>query len=402
MLSTVAVERLGIPKVHVTDGPNGARGNTLPGMGGAPSACIPCGSALGATWDPALVETLGALVGREARDRGCRGLLAPTVNLHRSPLAGRNFECYSEDPLLSGRLAAGYVARRPVRRGLRHRQALRRQRRRVRARARISSVIDERSLRELYLVPFEIAVGEGGALAIMTAYNRLNGRWLTQQPEIPPGHPPRRVGIRRPGDDRLVRRHRHQGVARCRPRSRNARPGTWLGSDCGGRRREGRCGRGRSRRRRRPAARGSRPDWSIGRAGAGGRTQSAIAGRGGVAPACRFRGDGVALERRCPPTGAISAGVALLGAPALTPTIMGGGSAQVTPHHVESVVHALTMRWVPTVRSVYERGCEPSQSATVVGGPVLRAPDGFVAEIHAGLARRGSRDRDRADSLSSG
>ena len=109
MLSTVAVERLGIPKVHVTDGPNGARGNSLPGMGGPPSTCIPCGSAIGATWNPALAQALGALVGREARDRGCRGLLAPTVNLHRSPLAGRNFECFSEDPLLSGRLAAGYV-----------------------------------------------------------------------------------------------------------------------------------------------------------------------------------------------------------------------------------------------------------------------------------------------------
>ena len=183
MLSTVAVERLGIPKVHVTDGPNGARGNALPGMGSDPSACIPCGSALGATWNPALVEELGALVGREARDRGCRGLLAPTVNLHRSPLAGRNFECYSEDPLLSGRLAAGYV------RGVQSEGVFATVKHFVGndaefERASISSVIDERSLRELYLVPFELAVSEGGALAIMTAYNRLNGRWLTQRAEF--------------------------------------------------------------------------------------------------------------------------------------------------------------------------------------------------------------------------
>ena len=152
-------------------------------MGGDPSACIPCGSALGATWNPALVEALGALVGREARDRGCRGLLAPTVNLHRSPLAGRNFECYSEDPLLSGRLAAGYV------RGVQSEGVFATVKHFVGndaefERASISSVIDERSLRELYLVPFEIAVSEGGALAIMTAYNRLNGRWLTQRPEF--------------------------------------------------------------------------------------------------------------------------------------------------------------------------------------------------------------------------
>ena len=152
-------------------------------MGSAPSVCIPCGSALGATWNPALVETLGALVGREARDRGCRGLLAPTVNLHRSPLAGRNFECYSEDPLLSGRLAAGYV------RGVQSQGVFATVKHFVGndaefERASISSVIDERSLRELYLVPFELAVTEGGALAIMTAYNRLNGRWLTQRADF--------------------------------------------------------------------------------------------------------------------------------------------------------------------------------------------------------------------------
>ena len=182
MLSTVAVERLGIPKVHVTDGPNGARGDSFPGAGGPPSTCIPCGSAIGATWNPLTAEALGALVGREALDRGCRGLLAPTVNLHRSPLAGRNFECYSEDPLLSGALAAGYV------RGVQSNGVFATVKHFVGndtefERSSINSVIDERSLRELYLVPFELAVREGGALAIMTAYNRLNGRWLTQQRE---------------------------------------------------------------------------------------------------------------------------------------------------------------------------------------------------------------------------
>src|SRR5579864_3645119 len=106
--STVGLDRLGIPKVGLTDGPSGARGPNLPGSG-PPSVCVPCGSAIGATWDPRLVKEIGALIGREARDRGCRILLAPTVNLHRSPLAGRNFECYSEDPLLSGRLAAAFV-----------------------------------------------------------------------------------------------------------------------------------------------------------------------------------------------------------------------------------------------------------------------------------------------------
>src|SRR5688500_8031209 len=84
--STVAVERLGIPKVHLTDGPNGARGAAVPGAGALSSACIPCGSAIGAMWDEALVERLGVLVGEEARTKACRVLLAPTVNIHRSPL----------------------------------------------------------------------------------------------------------------------------------------------------------------------------------------------------------------------------------------------------------------------------------------------------------------------------
>src|SRR2546423_9971340 len=78
-------------------------------MGSATGVCVPCGWAMGATWDPALIEQVGAVVGEEARSKACRVLLAPTVNIHRSPLAGRNFECYSEDPLLSGRVAAAFV-----------------------------------------------------------------------------------------------------------------------------------------------------------------------------------------------------------------------------------------------------------------------------------------------------
>ena len=103
------VPRVGIRPVGVTDGPNGARGTTLPGPEAQPTTCVPCGSALGATWDPELVGAVGALLGAETRAKGCRVLLAPTVNIPRSPLAGRNFECYSEDPLLSGFLAAAFI-----------------------------------------------------------------------------------------------------------------------------------------------------------------------------------------------------------------------------------------------------------------------------------------------------
>ncbi len=174
--STVAIERAGIPKVRVTDGPNGARGTTLPGQGATPSTSIPCGSALGATWNPSLVEEVGQMLGRETRDKGCRVLLAPTVNIHRSPLAGRNFECYSEDPLLSGTMAAAYirgVQSQSVATTVKHFAGNDAEYQRF----TMSSIIDERALREIYLVPFELAVREGGTLGVMTGYNRLNGTY---------------------------------------------------------------------------------------------------------------------------------------------------------------------------------------------------------------------------------
>ena len=181
--STAAVERLRIPPVRVTDGPNGARGAAVLGAGEAAAACVPCGSALGATWNPELIEHVGALLGEETRTRGCRILLAPTVNLHRSPLAGRNFECFSEDPLLSGRAAAAYV------RGVQSRHVGVTVKHLVGNEAEterytMSSVIDPRALRELYLVPFEIAVKDGGALGVMTSYNRFNGGYCSEDAEL--------------------------------------------------------------------------------------------------------------------------------------------------------------------------------------------------------------------------
>ena len=184
--STPAVERVGIPEVFVTDGPAGARGPQFPGAGQqSRSLNIPCGAALGATWNPALVESLGVALGDQTRTKACRVLLAPTVNLHRAPLAGRNFESYSEDPLLTGKLAAAFirgVQSQGVATTVKHFAGNESEFERM----TIDTVIDERTLRELYLLPFELAVREGGSLGIMTSYNRLNGtynaesRWLLQ------------------------------------------------------------------------------------------------------------------------------------------------------------------------------------------------------------------------------
>lgn len=174
------VARLGIPDWRTTDGPNGARGSSFLGSGESMATCIPSGSALGATWNPELVEELGRLLGRETRTKACRVLLGPTVNLHRAPQAGRNFECFSEDPLLSGKLAAAYC------RGVQSEGVVTTVKHFVgneceTDRWTSNSIIDERALRELYLVPFEMAVTEGGTLGIMTSYNRVNGMYCTEQ-----------------------------------------------------------------------------------------------------------------------------------------------------------------------------------------------------------------------------
>lgn len=180
--STAPIERLGVPALKVTDGPNGARGGGSL-VGGSKTACFPAGIALAASWDPALVEQVGRALGREALAKGARVLLAPTVNIHRSPLNGRNFECYSEDPLLSARLAVAYVRgvqSQGVAATIKHFVGNESEFERM----SISSEIGERPLREIYLPPFEAAVKEAGVWALMSAYNRLNGTYASEHPRL--------------------------------------------------------------------------------------------------------------------------------------------------------------------------------------------------------------------------
>jgi beta-glucosidase len=173
---TPGVERLGVAGLKVTDGPNGARGARW-GAGG--SLCFPCGTALGATWDVDLVRQVGEALGDEVADKGAHVHLAPTVNLHRHPLAGRNFECFSEDPHLSARMAVAYITgvqSRGVGSCVKHFVANDQEFERM----TISAEVDERVLRELYLVPFEAAVLEAGAWSVMSAYNRLYGTFCSE------------------------------------------------------------------------------------------------------------------------------------------------------------------------------------------------------------------------------
>jgi beta-glucosidase len=176
--TTVAVERLGIPKIKVSDGPNGARGGGSL-VGGVKSACFPAAIGIGAAWNPELVREMGVALAEETKTKSARVLLAPTVNIHRSGLNGRNFECYSEDPMLTSALAVAYiegVQSEGIAATIKHFVAndseVERQ--------TMSSDLDERTLREIYLPPFEAAVKKAGVWAIMSSYNRLNGVWTSE------------------------------------------------------------------------------------------------------------------------------------------------------------------------------------------------------------------------------
>ena len=174
------VPRLGIPALKVTDGPSGARGEQ---WSGRPSANFPCGTALGATWNPDLVREVGVRLGIETKRKQAHALLAPTVNIHRHPLAGRNFECYSEDPYLSARMAVAYITgvqSQGVACTVKHFVANDSEFERM----TISSEVDERTLREISLVPFEAAVREAGTWALMTAYNKVNGTFCSEQADL--------------------------------------------------------------------------------------------------------------------------------------------------------------------------------------------------------------------------
>jgi beta-glucosidase len=169
--TTQAIPRLGIGAFKVSDGPNGARGGSF--KDGATTACFPAGIALAATWNTALLLETGAALGAEAKLKGAQVLLAPTVNLHRTVLNGRNFECYSEDPWLASEMGVAYirgVQSQGVAATIKHFVGNESEYQRM----HISSDISERALRELYLLPFERAVKEAGVMAVMTAYNRLD------------------------------------------------------------------------------------------------------------------------------------------------------------------------------------------------------------------------------------
>ena len=182
------IERLSIPSVFLSDGPHGIRkqagaGDHLGLNASIPATCFPPAGTIANSWDEELGEEIGRAIGEEASALDVEIVLGPGLNIKRSPLCGRNFEYFSEDPYLSGKMAAAYV------RGIQQEgvyacpkhfavnsQELRRM--------AMDAVIDERTLREIYLTGFEIAVKEGGAKAIMSSYNEVNGIYANENKHL--------------------------------------------------------------------------------------------------------------------------------------------------------------------------------------------------------------------------
>lgn len=176
--TTTAVERVGADTVVVADGPHGVRRPadlaSFDTEVATPATCFPTASALASSWDPDLVHEVGRAIGVEARALGVDVLLGPGVNIKRSPLCGRNFEYFSEDPYLAGELAVGYidgVQSQGVGTSLKHFAVNNQETRRF----TVDAQVDERSLREIYLPAFEAAVKRSRPWTVMCAYNSING-----------------------------------------------------------------------------------------------------------------------------------------------------------------------------------------------------------------------------------
>ena len=180
--------RAGVPSLVCSDGPHGIRrqagaGDHLGLNPSLPATCFPTAATVAGSWDPELAEEIGRALGEEAAVQGVNIVLGPGLNIKRSPLCGRNFEYFSEDPYLSGKMAAGYI------RGIQSQgvyacpkhfavnsQELRRM--------AMNAVVDERTLREIYLTGFEIAVSEGHPGALMTSYNQVNGSYANENTHL--------------------------------------------------------------------------------------------------------------------------------------------------------------------------------------------------------------------------
>ncbi|WP_043638280.1 beta-glucosidase family protein [Nonomuraea candida] len=386
MWSLPPLPEIGLDRLVMSDGPIGVRGEHW--SAADPSIALPSPTALAATWDVELVGRAGLLLAQEARRKGVHVLLAPTLNLHRSPLGGRHFECFSEDPYLTGEIGAAYVE------GVQEGGVATTPKHFVANdfetdRYTVDVRVGERALREVYLRPFERVV-RAGAWGLMTAYNGVNGTTMTEHAELVNGVLKGEWGF----DGCVV-----SDWTAVRSTEAAALGGTDVAmpgpSGPWGRRleaavREGRVPESavddRVRRILRLAERagalhpaGERPAGPAGAPQAAPGGPAEVAGAGGID---RVAGggeiDGVALAREVAARAftlltndgvlplAPGTRIALIGAAAREARVMGGGSAQVFPEHVVSPLAGLTGRAEVT----YALGTDPRVRLSPLPGPV--------------------------------
>ena len=188
---TNKIEKKNIPSIKMSDGPNGVRGDSNSGKS---SACFPCAISIGSTWDLKLIKNIGIALGEEAQAKDVDVLLGPTINIHRHPLGGRHFERFSEDPFLTGKIATNYVQgvqSKNVAACLKHFVGNDTEY----ERHSISSNIDEQTLRQIYLLPFEMGIKEGNAKVVMSAYNKLNNIFCSSHQRTADRYPKGRMGF---------------------------------------------------------------------------------------------------------------------------------------------------------------------------------------------------------------
>ena len=186
--TTLGIDEIDLPSAWLSDGPSGVRKQIADSdhLGLNPSisaTCLPSAASIANSWNESMVERAGELLGAEAAAQNVNMLLGPGTNIKRNPLCGRNFEYYSEDPYLAGKMAAAYI--RGIQKSgiyacLKHFAANNQELRRM----VVDSVVDERALREIYLTAFEIALKEGKAKSVMSSYNRVNGLFANENPHL--------------------------------------------------------------------------------------------------------------------------------------------------------------------------------------------------------------------------
>ncbi|SPL96221.1 Beta-glucosidase [[Actinomadura] parvosata subsp. kistnae] len=361
MWSLPPLPEIGLDRLVMSDGPIGVRGEQW--SAGDPSIALPSPTALAATWDVELVRRAGRLLAQEARRKGVHVLLAPTLNLHRSPLGGRHFECFSEDAFLTGEIGAAYVE--GVQEGgvattPKHFVANDFETDRFTA----DVVVGEQALRELYLRPFERVV-QAGAWGVMTAYNSVNGTTMTEHSELVNGVLKGEWGF--DGfvvSDWTAVRSTEAAALGGTDVAMPGPSGPW-GELLEAAVREGRVPESavddRVRRILRLAERvgALRPDDRAGTAGPAPIDGVALVREIGARAFTLLTNDGV-LPLRGSPT------LAVIGAAAREARVMGGGSAQVFPDRVVSPLQGLSER--TGVR--YALGTDPRIRLAPIPGPV--------------------------------